>query len=81
MLAILQFAEADNMAFALDRKFTRPSPMRDRLASGNCFLRFVILEDAIQRRSICSALNQWMLSSAERATGLPAGFGFERLRL
>jgi hypothetical protein len=66
MLAVLQFSEADDMAFTLDRMFTRPNPMRDRLTAGRCFLRFVALSDDAQRRSICAALNQWMLSSAEQ---------------
>jgi hypothetical protein len=74
MLAVLQFSEDDDMAFTLDRMFTQINPMRARLSSGLCFLRFVVIEDGNQRRSICSALNQWMLNSAEKATGLPADF-------
>jgi hypothetical protein len=74
MLAVLQFSEDDDMAFTLDRMFTGVSPMRARLASGRCFLRFVVIEDQAQRRNICNALNQWMLSSAERASGIGADF-------
>ena len=74
MLAVLQFSEDDDMAFVLDRMFTQINPMRARLASGRCFLRFVVIEDQDQRRNICAALNQWMLSSAEKATGMPADF-------
>jgi hypothetical protein len=74
MLAVLQFSEDDDMAFTLDRMFTCANPMRARLASGSCFLRFVVIEDANQRRTICAALNQWMQSSAEKASGLPADF-------
>ena len=74
MLAIIQFSEDDDMAFTLDRMFTRANPMRARLSSGRCFLRFVVIEDPDQRRSICTALNQWMLSSAEKASGIPAAF-------
>ncbi len=74
MLAVIQFSEDDDMAFTLDRMFTCTNPMRARLASGLCFLRFVVIEDGDQRRSICAALNQWMLSTAEKATGLPADF-------
>ncbi len=74
MLAALQFSEDDDMAFTLDRMFTGVSPMRGRLASGRCFLRFVVIEDQAQRRNICNALNQWMLSSAERASGIGADF-------
>jgi hypothetical protein len=74
MLAVLQFSEDDNMAFVLDRMFTYANPMRSRLHSGNCFVRFVVVEDQEQRRSICAALNQWVRTSAEKASGLPAGF-------
>jgi hypothetical protein len=74
MLAVLQFSEDDNMAFVLDRMFTYVNPMRARLHSGNCFVRFVVVEDHEQRRSICAALNQWMRNSAGRASGLPADF-------
>jgi hypothetical protein len=74
MLAVLQFSEDDDMAYILDRMFTRVNPMRSRLASGRCFLRFVVIEDQDQRRSICAALNQWLVSSAEKASGLPADF-------
>ena len=74
MLAVLQFSEDDDMAFTLDRMFTRINPMRARLASGRCFLRFVVIEDQAQRRNICNALNQWMLSSVEKATGMSADF-------
>jgi hypothetical protein len=74
MLAVLQFSEDDDMAFTLDRMFTRENPMRARLVSGRCFLRFVVIEDQDQRRSICNALNQWMVSNAEKASGLPADF-------
>ncbi len=74
MLAVLQFSEDDDMAFTLDRIFTRANPLRERLASGRCFLRFVVIEDRVQRRSICNALNQWMLSSAEKASGIGVDF-------
>ncbi len=74
MLAVLQFSEDDDMAFTLDRMFTNVNPMRARLASGRCFLRFVVINDQAQRRSICAALNQWMQSSAEKASGLPTDF-------
>ena len=74
MLAVLQFSEDDDMAFTLDRMFTCVNPMRARLASGRCFLRFVVIEDQTQRRNICAALNQWMLSSAEKASGIGIDF-------
>ena len=74
MLAVTQFFEADDMAFTLDRMLSRPNPMRARLESGRYFIRFVVIEDSHQRRTVCSALNQWIVSSAEKASGLGAHF-------
>ena len=70
MLAVTQFFEDDDMAFVLDRMLSRHNPMRARLASGRFFVRFVVIEDHSQRRSICSALNQWIASSSEKASGI-----------
>jgi hypothetical protein len=69
MLAVTQFFEDDDMAFVLDRMLARQNPMSDRLASGRYFIRYVIIEDAAQRRSVYNALTQWM---ADRAVGSSA---------
>ena len=74
MLAVTQFFEDDDMAFVLDRMLSNQNPMRARLASGRYFVRFVEIHDQAQRRSICAALNQWILSSAEKATGIDSHF-------
>ena len=74
MLAVNQFFEDDDMAFVLDRMLSRHNLMSSRLASGRYFVRFVVVEDQTQRRSICSALNQWIVSSAEKATGIGSHF-------
>ena len=74
MLALVQFFEDDDMAFTLDRVLTRPNPMRGLLASGRYFVRFVVIEDQFQRRSISSALNQWIVNSSEKASGIGAHF-------
>jgi hypothetical protein len=74
LLAVTQFFEDDDMAFVLDRMLSTQNPMRARLISGRYFVRFVVIEDPIQRRSICNALNQWMASSAEKASGIGSLF-------
>jgi hypothetical protein len=74
MLAVTQFFEDDDMAFVLDRMLSRQNVMSSRLASGRYFVRFVVVEDQTQRRSICAALNQWIVSSAEKATGIGSDF-------
>jgi hypothetical protein len=62
------------MAFVLDRMLSHENPMRTRLASGRYFVRFVVIEDPFERRSVCNALNQWIVSSAEKATGIGSHF-------
>ena len=74
MLAVTQFFEDDDMAFVLDRMLSTQNPMRARLVSGRYFVRFVVIEDPTQRRSICSALNQWIFSATEKATGIGSHF-------
>ncbi|HYM76320.1 MAG TPA: hypothetical protein VE377_10115 [Candidatus Dormibacteraeota bacterium] len=74
MLAVTQFFEDDDMAYVLDRMLSRQNPMRERLVSGRYFIRFVVIEDASQRRSACSALNQWIANSSEKASGIASHF-------
>jgi len=74
MLAVAQFFEADDMAFVLDRLLSRYNPMRGRLESGRYFLRFVIIEDEVQRRGIYTALNQWIHAPADRNCGVGEDF-------
>jgi hypothetical protein len=81
MLAVLEFHEHDDMAFILDRMFSRDNPMRARLSSGRCFVRFVVIEDGAYRRNVTNSLNQWLIASAEKVTGeasaleKPSGIG------
>jgi len=74
MLAVTQFFEADDMAFVLDRMLARAHAMHSRLESGRYFVRYVEIQDETQRRNICNALNQWIVSSAEKATGIGSHF-------
>ena len=74
MLAVTQFFEDDDMAFVLDRMLSHQNPMRARLTSGRYFVRFVEIHDQAQRHSICAALNQWIVSSAEKAAGIGSHF-------
>jgi hypothetical protein len=74
MLAVTQFFEDDDMAFVLDRMLSRQNPMRARLISGSYFVRYVVIEDQTQRRTICNALNQWMVTAAEKASGIGSHF-------
>jgi len=70
MLALFQIAEASDLGMTLGRLFLPGNPARERFASGKCFARYVVIEDAIQRKTACDALQQWMASSAEGASGI-----------
>ena len=71
MLALFQISEADDLGMALGRLFLSGSPERERFASGRCFARYVVIEDATQRRTALAALQRWMASSAEAVSGVP----------
>jgi hypothetical protein len=74
MLAVSRFFEDDDMAFVLDRMLAVHHPMRARLTSGRYFVRFVVIEEESQRRSICNALNQWIANSSEKASSIGSHF-------
>jgi hypothetical protein len=74
MLAVTQFFEADDMAFVLDRMLSRAHVLHSRLESGRFFVRYVEIQDETQRQNICNALNQWIASSSEKATGIGSHF-------
>jgi hypothetical protein len=71
MLALFQITEANDLGMALGRLFLSGNPVRERFASGRCFARYVVIEDAIQRRTALTALQRWMASSAEAVSGVP----------
>ena len=70
MLALFQVAEADDLAMALGRLFLPSHPERERFASGRCFARYVVVEDAVQRKTAHSAFQQWLATSSEAASGI-----------
>jgi hypothetical protein len=70
MLALFQISEAHDLGMALGRLLLSGSPERERLANGRCFARYVVIEDAAQRRSAHEALQRWMASSTGASTGV-----------
>jgi len=70
MLAVFQVSETDDLCIALSRQFAPRNPLSERLSSGRCFVRFAQVADATHRQAACKALNQWLASFAEAATGM-----------
>jgi hypothetical protein len=69
MLALFQIREVNDLGMALGRLFLSGSVEHKRLANGRCFARYVVIEDATQRRTAFTALQRWMESSAETVLG------------
>ena len=65
MLAVLQFAESDDLARALGRLFTPAHPLNARFAAGNCLIRYAVIDDEVARHAACTALQDWLAASAE----------------
>ncbi|HZQ91637.1 MAG TPA: hypothetical protein VFA60_07600 [Terriglobales bacterium] len=64
MLAIFYLAQAEDLGRAVSRLFAATSPLRDRLAAANCYVRFAVIEDAAQRLAVTSALGRWFSGAA-----------------
>lgn len=71
LLAMVQFAETDNLARALSRLFTLASPLYERIAEGRCLLRYAVVEDEAARHTACVALQTWLAASAEAVAPAP----------
>jgi hypothetical protein len=70
MLALFQISETDDLGMALGRLFLPGNPERERLATGRCFARYAVIEDAAQRHAAHADLQQWLSSSSETASGI-----------
>jgi hypothetical protein len=70
MLALFQVAETDDLGMTLGRLFLPGNPIRERLASGQCFARYSVIEDHAQRTAAYGIFQRWMQESAEAASGI-----------
>lgn len=77
-LGVFQISEAGDLSMGMARLFAPNSPLRQRFAEGRCFARYVVIEDEGERRTVYTALQKWLASAAESASGIPADF-FNRL--
>lgn len=73
MLAVFRASESDDLCLALRQELLAPS-LRERLSSGRCFIRFAQVSDKAYRQAACKALQQWLATSAEAASGIVNDF-------
>ena len=80
LLAVFQIAQSDDLGMALGRLFLTGHPLRERLESGNCFVRHAVIEDAEERIAAFDIFQRWIQGSAEAVSGIaskqePCGAG------
>ena len=61
-LGILKIGHTNDLGVEISRLCFH-SPLRDRIAAGNCLIRFAAVNDDAQRVSSCAALQQWFTHS------------------
>ena len=70
LLALFQISQADDLGMALGHLFLPGSPVRERLETGHCFVRYAVIEDARQRNAAYAALEQWAGTASDTASGI-----------
>jgi hypothetical protein len=73
MLAILEIATAEDLSRTLSQLFASTSVLRDRLLSGRCYIRYAVVPDPAERAAVAAALQQWVATANEAATGFASG--------
>lgn len=74
MLAVFEIAQAEDLPIAISRLFAPASPLKDQIDHGRCFVRYAVIDDEANRHSAFEALQRWLASSAETASGVTSEF-------
>ena len=70
MLAVIHVAEADDLARAVSRIFSIGHPLREKVLTTPCFLRYAAMEIASERNMIAVALNRWLAEATAAANAI-----------
>jgi len=72
MLAVFYVGAADDLSRTLSHLFASSSPLREKLTSTRCYVRFTPVDDAAQRQVIATSLFKWFAEAARAAETAPA---------
>ncbi len=64
MLTLFRISETEDLGMALGRLFLPNSPERALLSKKSCYVRYAVIENEDQRRSIYRSLQEWMTSAS-----------------
>lgn len=73
MIAVFDVQEAEDLAHTLHWLFTPASPLRARLESGRCFVRYAVVPVRTQRQAAVTALRNWLAATTESASAVAEG--------
>lgn len=74
MIAVFDVQEADDLSHTLHWLFSAASPLRARLESGRCFVRYAVVPVRTQREAAVTALRNWLAATTEGASAVAEGF-------
>jgi len=74
MIAVFEVQDTDDLSRTLHGLFAQGGPLRPRLESGRCFVRYAVVPVRTQREAACAALRQWLAATSETASAVSEGF-------
>ena len=74
MIAVFDIQEADDLSRTLHGLFSVANPLRPRLQSGRCFVRYAVVPVRTQREAAGHALRNWLAATCESASAVTDGF-------
>ena len=73
MIAVFEVQATDDLSRTLHGLFAQGSPLRLRLESGRCFVRYAVVPVRTQREAACAALIQWLATTTETGSAIAEG--------
>jgi len=74
MIAVFDVQATDDLSHTLHGLFASGSPLRARIESGRCFVRYAVVPVRTQREAACVALRHWLAASTEAGSAITEGF-------
>jgi len=68
MLALFHIVDTDDLGMALGRLFLPGNPLREKLESGKCFVRYAVIEDSTERSAAFKIFQTWLQDGAEKGS-------------
>lgn len=68
VLAVFHMGDTNDIGMALGRLFLPGNPLREKLESGKCFVRYAVIEESAERSAAFKIFQTWLQDSAEKGS-------------